>query len=82
MDTRKSSRLTGKFAGQRAPAGMFEEFDATELYCAQCKQAVPVRKRLLLILPDGDKYEYLCAYCSASVGTKMDRHEKQISLIV
>ena len=60
----------------------YKEFDATELYCPRCKQAVPVRKRLLLVLPDGDKYEYLCAYCSASVGMKLDRDTKPLSLIV
>ena len=60
----------------------YREFDATELYCPRCKQAVPVRKRLLLVLPEGDKYEYLCAYCSESVGTKVDRNSKPISLIV
>jgi DNA-directed RNA polymerase subunit RPC12/RpoP len=37
---------------------------------------------LLLVLPEGDKYEYLCAHCSASVGTKVDRAAKPISLIV
>jgi hypothetical protein len=61
---------------------MYREFDATELYCARCRTAVPVRKRLLLVLPEGDKYEYLCAHCSASVGTKVDRAAKPISLIV
>jgi hypothetical protein len=76
-----------RYAGHKSPAGpnsadMYEEFDATELYCQRCKQAVPVRKRLLLVLPDGDKYEYLCAFCSATVGTKMDRQAKPISLIV
>jgi hypothetical protein len=75
------------YARRRNPAGpktadAYEEFDATELYCQRCKQAVPVRKRLLLVLPEGDKYEYLCAFCSATVGTKMDRHVKPISLIV
>ena len=62
--------------------GMFKEFDATELYCPRCRQAVPVRKRLLLVLPEGDKYEYLCAYCSESVGTKINRGEKPITLLV
>jgi hypothetical protein len=75
------------YGSRRNPAGpkaadVFEEFDATELYCQRCKQAVPVRKRLLLVLPEGDKYEYLCAFCSATVGTKMDRQVKPISLIV
>ena len=61
---------------------MFKEFDATELYCPRCRSAVPVRKRLLLVLPDGDKYEYLCAYCSESVGSKIDRQEKPLNVIV
>ena len=63
-------------------ADVYKEFDATELYCPRCKQAVPVRKRLLLVLPEGDKFEYLCAFCSASVGTKIDRDANSISLIV
>jgi hypothetical protein len=42
-----------------------------------------VRKRLLLILPEGDKYEYLCAHCSSSVGTKMEYEEKEdIKLLI
>jgi hypothetical protein len=60
----------------------YKEFDATELYCPRCKQSVPVRKRLLLVVPEGEKYEYLCAICSTSVGTKMDRQANSISLIV
>lgn len=31
---------------------------------------MPVRERLLLILPDGYLYEYLCADCGSSVGDK------------
>jgi len=60
----------------------YKEFDALELYCPRCKQAVPLRKRLLLVLPEGDKYEYLCALCSTTVGTKMDRQAKPVSLII
>lgn len=52
--------------------GQFEELEATELYCPKCKRAVPVRKRLLLVLPNGDKYDYYCAFCGTSVGDKMD----------
>ena len=82
MDSEKigypgSTRQTGP-----STVGAYKEFDAMELYCARCKQAVPVRKRLLLVLPEGDKYEYLCAICSATVGTKMDRQAKSVSLIV
>ena len=62
--------------------GMYKEFEATELFCPKCRQAVPVRKRLLLVLPEGDKYEYLCAYCATSVGSKIDKDNKQISLLI
>jgi hypothetical protein len=60
----------------------FEQFEATSLYCPRCKAAVPVRKRLLLVLPEGEEYEYLCAYCSSSVGTKIDKNAPQIDLII
>ncbi|MBU4009899.1 MAG: cytoplasmic protein, partial [Proteobacteria bacterium] len=55
-------------------ADAFQKFDASQLYCPKCKQAVPVRKRLLLVLSEGDKYEYLCAFCSETVGTKIDKN--------
>ena len=82
MDFKNLMNTAGKYPTGPGPADMYKEFDATELYCSRCKQAVPVRKRLLLVLPEGDKYEYLCAFCSATVGTKMDRQVKPISLIV
>lgn len=77
--------LTMRAGMQKRPAnrpGMYEEFNATELYCPRCRQAVPVRERLLLVLPEGEKYEYLCSFCSESVGTKMDRQVKPVSIIV
>ncbi len=70
------------FAGQGKRPEMFKEFDATELYCPQCKRAVPVRKRLLLVLPEGDKYIYLCSVCLEPVGTKIDRQQQPTTLIV
>ena len=66
---------TDPFSGQ--PEGS----DATELYCPKCKQSVPVRKRLLLVLPEGDKYEYFCAYCAETVGTKIDKQDKPLTII-
>ncbi len=71
-----------RYAQQENTADAFKEFDATQLYCPRCKQAVPLRKRLLLVLPEGDKYEYLCALCSETVGTKIDRNVKPIKIIV
>ena len=49
----------------------YKDFDATELFCAKCGRAVPVRKRLLLVLSNGDKYDYSCTLCGTSVGDKM-----------
>ena len=51
----------------------FEDFDAAELYCPKCGQAVPVIKRLFLILPEEDRYEYRCRFCGTTVGTKIER---------
>lgn len=59
----------------------FEEFEATELYCPKCGRAVPVRKSLLLVLPDGDKYEYRCQHCGYTVGDKMDKRGQFYDLI-
>lgn len=53
------------------PRPQYGDFDATELFCPQCRRAVPVRKRLLLVLAEGDKYDYTCTYCGSSVGDKM-----------
>jgi hypothetical protein len=60
----------------------YKDFDATELFCSQCKRAVKVRKRLLLILPEGEKYDYSCVYCGASVGDKMvtERGNSKVTL--
>jgi len=49
----------------------YKDFDATELFCPKCKRAVPVRKKLLLVLSEGDKYDYSCVYCGTSVGDKL-----------
>jgi len=59
----------------------YGDFDATELYCPKCKRAVPVRKRLLLVLADGDKYDYVCSVCGTSVGDKMDRQDNNFHML-
>jgi DNA-directed RNA polymerase subunit RPC12/RpoP len=48
----------------------FESFGATELYCPQCKSSMPVRERMLLVLPRGELFEYVCVKCAASLGTR------------
>lgn len=48
----------------------FGNFTASELHCPKCQRAQPVRERLLLILPDGELHEFLCACCATSLGKR------------
>ena len=48
----------------------FENFTASSLYCEKCKEAKPVRERLLLVLPDREIFDYLCTECGSSVGRR------------
>ena len=34
---------------------------------------MPVRERLLLVLPDGELYDYTCQGCNSSIGSKTER---------
>ena len=61
--------MRGARAGT-GPAESFEEFQASVLFCGRCRVPRPVRERLLLVLPDGELHEYLCAACGESVGTR------------
>ena len=60
----------------------YKDFDATELFCPQCKKAVPVKKRLLLILPEGEKYDYSCVFCGTSVGDKLAKEKGNLNIIL
>jgi uncharacterized Zn finger protein len=60
----------------------YRDFDATELYCPRCRRSVPVRKRLLLVLTNGDKYDYSCVYCGTSVGDKMVTQKDNLGIIL
>ena len=48
----------------------FENLRASSLYCNQCKAAMPVRERLLLVLADREIYDYLCTGCANSLGQR------------
>ncbi len=48
----------------------FNKLQATQLYCPRCRVATPVKERLLLVLPDGELYEYICARCGESLGKR------------
>jgi hypothetical protein len=50
--------------------GSFEALQASVLFCNRCRAPRPVRERLLLVLPDGELHEYLCAACGGSVGSR------------
>ncbi len=65
----------------RRPARQYRDLEATSLYCPRCRQAMPVRKRLLLVLPEGEKYEYLCAQCGQTCGEKIEKGPPPTGLI-
>jgi hypothetical protein len=50
----------------------FTSLNASLLYCPSCRVATPTRERLLLVLPTGNLYEYLCQHCGTSTGSKTD----------
>ena len=52
------------------PGQQFGAFTASELYCPKCKRSQPVRERLLLVLPSGELYEFLCRSCGTSLGER------------
>lgn len=59
----------------------FDQLQAALLFCNHCRKAMPVRERLLLVLPDGELYEYLCRGCNQSVGSKTERAGPTGSLV-
>ena len=59
----------------------FDEFEASELFCSSCGQAQPVRKHLLLVLAQGNKFDYRCSVCGNSVGSKMDDDTSSFSVL-
>ena len=48
----------------------FEDLEASQLYCPICERAMPVRKRLLLVLLDREISDYVCAGCGTPIGKK------------
>jgi hypothetical protein len=51
----------------------FEDLEASQLFCPTCKRAMPVRKRLLLVLLDRETFDYVCAACGSLVGKKEEQ---------
>ena len=48
----------------------FESLRASSLYCKKCQTAMPVREKLLLVLPDKEIFDYLCTGCASSLGQR------------
>ena len=65
---------------QKTP-DQFEQLEVTELFCPRCRQAQPVRQHLLLVLPTGNRFEYRCAVCGASVGSKSDDDRSAFTIL-
>lgn len=55
----------------------FEKLSASLLYCNKCGQAMPVRERLLLVVPDGELYDYSCQRCGSLVGSRTVKAEPE-----
>ena len=80
-----SQRVPGSGPLQRreaAPPDQYGSFRASLLYCPKCRQATPTRERLLLVLPNGNLYEYLCQQCGTSTGSKTDTARADIRLFM
>ena len=52
----------------------FQRLQASALYCPKCRQATPTREYLLLVLPDGNLFDYRCAHCGTSTGTRTEKN--------
>ena len=63
------------------PPEQFRSFRASALYCPHCREATPVRERLLLVLPDGNLYDYCCVHCGTSTGSKTERDPKDTRIV-
>lgn len=54
----------------------FSQLRAAELFCSKCKSLQSVKEKLLLILPDGELYSYLCVKCGEILGTRQIAQKK------
>lgn len=70
--------------GERPAASpdQYRSLRASLLFCPTCRQATPTRERLLLVLPTGNLYEYLCVQCGTSTGSKTEREQGETRLFL
>lgn len=64
------------FPGGRGGPRDFQSLRATTLFCPRCQGARPVEERILLVLPDGDLYEYVCQVCWTQLGKRKVEQER------
>jgi len=60
----------------------YDDLQATYLYCNRCGGSMPVRQRLLLILPDGYLFEYYCTQCGNLVGDKKTKLKNEDRILL
>jgi hypothetical protein len=80
MDDLKKAAYYPRPKARKSPQ-QFEDLEASSLFCPKCKQAVPVRKKLLLVLPEGEKFDYLCSQCGSAVGSKTSKEDTPLQFI-
>jgi hypothetical protein len=77
-----SQSPSGRATGVRQSSSNFGAFRASLLFCPRCRQATPTRERLLLVLPTGNLYEYLCVECGTSTGSKTESEQSNAGLVI
>lgn len=82
MSRRAASPRQEPRRGGHAGTADFRQLRASLLFCPKCRQATPTRERLLLVLPTGNLYEYLCAQCGTSTGSKTERERGDVQLFM
>ena len=82
MDFNRKNPYINRPVPRPKAQAQYDKFEASSLYCPRCRQAMPVRKKLLLVLPEGDKYEYLCAACFTTVGDKIEKNSEEVRLVL
>lgn len=78
----RSLQSSGRTTGPAKPPSDFGAFRASLLFCPTCRQATPTRERLLLVLPTGNLYEYLCVQCGTSTGSKTESEQGDGGLLI
>jgi len=74
-------KLAARPSPQAKPAQQFQRLQASALYCPKCRQATPTREYLLLVLPDGSLYDYRCAHCGTSTGSRTEKTATEVQIL-